>query len=52
MSRKEKPKFYDFLKRIHSITYFEYQFDLTHAQQLALQADYAVRYGTPINWNL
>lgn len=52
MARKAKPKFYDFLQRIHGITYFEYQFNLTHAQQLALQADYAVRYGTLINWNL
>lgn len=52
MARKAKPKFYDFLKTIHGITYFDYQFNLTHTRQEALQTDYIIRYGTPINWNL
>lgn len=52
MSRKSKPKFWDFLKKIHGMTYSEYQFNLTLAQQEALQFDYIIRYGNPINWNL
>lgn len=52
MSRKSKPKFWDFLKKIHDVTYSEFQFDLTPTQQEALQTDYIIRYGTPINWNL
>lgn len=52
MSRKSKPKFWDFLKKIHGVTYSEYQFNLTPIQREAIQFDYTIRYGTPINWEL
>lgn len=50
MSKKNKPTFYEFLRKIYGIEPRDYYEKLNDNQKKAAELDYEYRYGLPIRW--
>lgn len=48
--KKKKPTFWEFIRKIHGLSAIAY-YILSKNEKDALELDYKIRYGAPIDWS-